>query len=185
MPAGEQPSGKRELLVSTHLAPGRRAWSSSSASSSSSCSPIAPTSPIRRSPTASVDPSGQRRLHRRRHPRGQKVFLHHGLMEYGSIFGHGAYLGPDFTADYLHRSSAIGPRPARRQRLRLRAAGDDRPVPDQPLRPGHQDARRSRAQQAQASAQLNSHYADFFDSPTTRYGLRPEADQRSAADPRS
>ena len=27
-------------------------------------------------------------------------------MEYGSIFGHGAYLGPDFTADYLHRSSA-------------------------------------------------------------------------------
>jgi nitric oxide reductase subunit B len=37
---------------------------------------------------------------------GQKVFLHHGLMEYGSIFGHGAYLGPDFTADYLHRSSA-------------------------------------------------------------------------------
>src|SRR5918995_5134829 len=36
---------------------------------------------------------------------GQKVFLHHGLMEYGSIFGHGAYLGPDFTADYLRRAS--------------------------------------------------------------------------------
>ena len=36
---------------------------------------------------------------------GQKLFLHRGLMEYGSIFGHGAYLGPDFTADYLHRSS--------------------------------------------------------------------------------
>jgi len=26
-------------------------------------------------------------------------------MEYGSIYGHGAYLGPDFTADYLHRSA--------------------------------------------------------------------------------
>ena len=26
-------------------------------------------------------------------------------MEYGSIFGHGAYLGPDFTADYLHRAA--------------------------------------------------------------------------------
>ena len=26
-------------------------------------------------------------------------------MEYGSVFGHGAYLGPDFTADYLRRSS--------------------------------------------------------------------------------
>jgi len=30
---------------------------------------------------------------------GQQVFLHNGLMEYGSVFGHGAYLGPDYTAD--------------------------------------------------------------------------------------
>ena len=36
---------------------------------------------------------------------GQDVFLRAGLMEYGSIFGHGAYLGPDFTADYLRRSA--------------------------------------------------------------------------------
>jgi hypothetical protein len=27
--------------------------------------------------------------------KGQQVFLHNGLMEYGSAFGHGAYLGPD------------------------------------------------------------------------------------------
>jgi nitric oxide reductase subunit B len=26
-------------------------------------------------------------------------------MQYGSVYGHGAYLGPDFTADYLHRSA--------------------------------------------------------------------------------
>ena len=26
--------------------------------------------------------------------KGQQVFLHNGLMEYGSVFGHGAYLGP-------------------------------------------------------------------------------------------
>src|SRR5829696_3765370 len=38
---------------------------------------------------------------------GQQVFLHNGLMEYGSVFGHGAYLGPDFTADYLRRASDI------------------------------------------------------------------------------
>ena len=25
-------------------------------------------------------------------------------MEYGTIFGHGAYLGPDFTADYIERA---------------------------------------------------------------------------------
>ena len=36
---------------------------------------------------------------------GQVAFLTYGLMEYGSIYGHGAYLGPDFTADYLHRSA--------------------------------------------------------------------------------
>ena len=36
---------------------------------------------------------------------GQQVFLHNGLMEYGSVFGHGAYLGPDYTADYLRRSA--------------------------------------------------------------------------------
>ena len=39
--------------------------------------------------------------------RGQQVFLRNGLMEYGSILGHGAYLGPDFTADYLHRAAEI------------------------------------------------------------------------------
>ncbi len=38
---------------------------------------------------------------------GQDIFLRNGLMEYGSIFGHGAYLGPDFTADYLHRSAEM------------------------------------------------------------------------------
>src|SRR5665213_3363618 len=37
--------------------------------------------------------------------RGQGVFLANGLMEYGSIFGHGGYLGPDYTADYLHRAA--------------------------------------------------------------------------------
>src|SRR5687767_3280918 len=34
---------------------------------------------------------------------GQQVFLKYGLMENGSIWGHGAYLGPDFSAEYLHR----------------------------------------------------------------------------------
>lgn len=36
---------------------------------------------------------------------GQSIFLRNGLMEYGSVFGHGAYLGPDFTAEYLHRAA--------------------------------------------------------------------------------
>jgi len=33
---------------------------------------------------------------------GQHLFQKFGLMQFGTIFGHGAYLGPDFTAQYLH-----------------------------------------------------------------------------------
>jgi nitric oxide reductase subunit B len=33
---------------------------------------------------------------------GQQVFLKHGLMDNGTIWGHGGYLGPDFSAQYLH-----------------------------------------------------------------------------------
>ena len=36
---------------------------------------------------------------------GMNVFQRYGLMEYGSVYGHGAYLGPDFTAEYLHNSA--------------------------------------------------------------------------------
>ena len=36
---------------------------------------------------------------------GQELFLARGLMQYGSIVGHGAYLGPDYTADYLRRAT--------------------------------------------------------------------------------
>lgn len=33
---------------------------------------------------------------------GQQVFLKYGLMENGTVWGHGAYIGPDFPAEYLH-----------------------------------------------------------------------------------
>ncbi|HLI80907.1 MAG TPA: cbb3-type cytochrome c oxidase subunit I, partial [Candidatus Binataceae bacterium] len=36
---------------------------------------------------------------------GMNVFQRYGVMEYGTIYGHGAYLGPDFTAQYLHRTA--------------------------------------------------------------------------------
>ncbi|MEO5655948.1 MAG: cbb3-type cytochrome c oxidase subunit I [Nitrosospira sp.] len=34
---------------------------------------------------------------------GQTIFLKYGLMANGSIWGHGAYLGPDYSAEALHR----------------------------------------------------------------------------------
>ena len=39
--------------------------------------------------------------------RGQEVFLRYNLMEHGSLWGHGAYLGPDYSAEYLHRLTEI------------------------------------------------------------------------------
>ena len=38
---------------------------------------------------------------------GQEVFLKHALMEHGTLWGHGAYLGPDYTAEHLHREVAV------------------------------------------------------------------------------
>lgn len=34
---------------------------------------------------------------------GQAVYQKYGLMEWGSVLGHGTYFGPDFTAEVLHR----------------------------------------------------------------------------------
>ena len=39
--------------------------------------------------------------------RGQEVFLRYGLMEHGTLWGHGAYLGPDYSADTLHQAVAV------------------------------------------------------------------------------
>lgn len=57
------------------------------------------------SPVKVVKPDGSTLFTGKDITDGQQVFLHNGLMEYGSVFGHGAYLGPDYTADYLRRAS--------------------------------------------------------------------------------
>jgi nitric oxide reductase subunit B len=56
-------------------------------------------------PKLVVDESGQKVFTGEDIMRGQHVFQKYGLMQHGTIFGHGAYLGPDFTAQYLHKSA--------------------------------------------------------------------------------
>jgi nitric oxide reductase subunit B len=48
---------------------------------------------------------------------GQAAFLRHGLMSNGTIWGHGAYLGPDFSADALHRMGLATAETVARQRF--------------------------------------------------------------------
>ena len=105
---------------------------------------------------------------------GQQVFLKNGLMEYGSIFGHGAYLGPDFTADYLHRAAGMA----------IDFYGG--PASDSARQQTVTDFKSNRydpatgvlaysAAQADAFRKLTDYYADYFGTPTTRIGLRPQA----------
>lgn len=49
-----------------------------------------------------VDPQGHSVFTKKNIMDGQSVFLKYGLMNNGSIWGHGAYIGPDFSAQYLH-----------------------------------------------------------------------------------
>jgi nitric oxide reductase subunit B len=104
--------------------------------------------------------------------RGEGVFLSNGLMEYGSIFGHGGYLGPDYTADYLHRAALAVQHSyggAHSDRATSRTIED--------FRTNRYDAATGRLQftaaQAEAFDGLVRHYTAYFSEPTTTYGLRP------------
>jgi len=105
---------------------------------------------------------------------GQEVFLSNGLMEYGSMFGHGGYLGPDYAADYLHRA-ALDVRQSYGGPQSDRAAS--RTVAD--FRTNRYDPATGTLQfstaQARAFGDLLRHYAAYFGEPTTKYGLRPSA----------
>lgn len=54
-------------------------------------------------PDKVVTESGKVLTGRDRIMAGQKVFQKYGLMALGSVWGHGTYRGPDFTAQALHR----------------------------------------------------------------------------------
>ncbi|MBV8968940.1 MAG: cbb3-type cytochrome c oxidase subunit I [Verrucomicrobia bacterium] len=105
---------------------------------------------------------------------GQGTFLRNGLMEYGSIFGHGAYLGPDYTADYLHRAALMSIE-------FYKSLGSDRAqattIAD--FKTNRYDSSSGTltftAAQTGALEELEKYYHTFFAEPTTKNGLRPNA----------
>ncbi|MDT4986789.1 MAG: nitric oxide reductase subunit, partial [Micromonosporaceae bacterium] len=105
---------------------------------------------------------------------GQKLFLRKGLMEYGSIFGHGAYLGPDFTADYLHRSAQM----ARREYGDdTSSTARDRVVADFKTNRYDEKTDTVTYSDAQATAfdELVTYYAGYFGRDSAANGLLPQA----------
>lgn len=125
-------------------------------------------------PDAAVDPAGRVVFTGADVRAGQGVFLHNGLMSYGSVLGHGAYLGPDFTADYLRRAAVHV-----LEQNGGSSSGDaaERTVRDFKENRYDPDRRRLEMSAAQSSAfeAMCAHYAALFGEPTTRWGLRPEA----------
>jgi len=121
-----------------------------------------------------VDPNGDVLFTRADTIDGQGVFLRNGLMEYGSIFGHGAYLGPDYTADYLHRAALIvqdiygG---AQSDRAQAQTISD--------FKQNRYDTVSDRltftAPESAAFRQLDEYYGGYFSEPSSKYGLRPGA----------
>jgi nitric oxide reductase subunit B len=105
---------------------------------------------------------------------GQEAFLRNGLMEYGSVFGHGAYLGPDFTADYLRRA-ALSVRDSYGGKESDSAAAST--IEDFKENRYDPETRTLEFTAAQAAAfeELQEHYGQFFAEPSTRNGLLPEA----------
>ena len=53
-------------------------------------------------PERVVDTSGRTLFTAADIQNGQELFRKRNLMNYGSVLGHGAYLGPDYTAEALH-----------------------------------------------------------------------------------
>ncbi|WP_226436796.1 nitric-oxide reductase large subunit, partial [Rhodococcus yananensis] len=104
---------------------------------------------------------------------GQQIFLRRGLQQYGSVMGHGGYLGPDYTAEYLRLS-------AEHIRGQLDETGvqDPSEAVSQMLRENRYDEDTGilefTAEQVAAFDAATQYYADFFGTDSTEYGLLPE-----------
>jgi len=116
---------------------------------------------------------------------GQEVFLPYGLMDNGSIWGHGAYLGPDYSALALHRmgedtARAIaqarhGRPPEQLDEMDLAALQAETAVVMKTNR--YDPATRVlqfTAPQAQALRRQVGYWTDYFTDPARNGGLRPD-----------
>jgi nitric oxide reductase subunit B len=106
---------------------------------------------------------------------GMNVFQRYGVMEYGSVYGHGAYLGPDFTAEYLHKSAefliaAYAGAPANALSARERVAAEMHKNTYNPA----EDSLAWSAPKAAAHKMMEEHYRAMFSAKQTRGGAQAE-----------
>ncbi len=96
-------------------------------------------------------------------------------MEYGSVFGHGAYLGPDYTADYLRRSSDLVRRCSAAPTPTGRCGRRSRTCARTATTRARSTLHLQRGRRRRRSAGWCRTTAAFFSDPTTEHGLRQDA----------
>ena len=107
---------------------------------------------------------------------GQQLFQRRELMQFGTIYGHGAYLGPDFTAQYLHRAASSmlsfyeqqGARPDEARAQVVRESKDNAYDPGT-------DTLTFTAGQAHAFQSMRDFYREYFGPHETQRGLKRPA----------
>ena len=116
---------------------------------------------------------------------GQAVFLRYGLMANGSIWGHGAYLGPDFSASALHRMGRVTAEAISQERhgatfraLNPGQAAAVRAETSVSLKANRYDEStgqlRFTTAQAAAFGQEIAYWADYFHEPSRNGGLKAD-----------
>jgi nitric oxide reductase subunit B len=137
-------------------------------------------------PSRVVTPSGEVLIATDEIRTGQNVWQAMGGMQFGSIWGHGSYVAPDWTADYLHREAILVLDQYARREGRtsyeaadpeLRAALQERlraEIRRNQLAPGANDLVVSDAR-AEAFRALQTHYADVFSKGRAVYAIPADA----------
>ncbi len=116
--------------------------------------------------------------------RGQQAWLSAGGQQLGTVWGHGSYVAPDWSADWLHREAVVlqNIRAAQQRKatpsmtVADQAAVDAR-VREEMRRNTYDDARRSvtvSAERAQAIREVARHYEDLFGSAPSLATLRDQ-----------
>ncbi len=130
-----------------------------------------------------VDPSGELIFSKENILHGQEVFLEHGLMDNGSIWGHGGYLGPDFSAQYLHTLAVHAAETLSRQRFNQpvdELTAEQRIMIESLVRSELKENRYDADSdtlivteaEAESYLQQQAMWADYFSTPEKNGGLR-------------
>lgn len=104
---------------------------------------------------------------------GQEIFQARGLQQYGSALGHGAYLGPDYTAEYLRMTTDMAI-----EKYTEEGIQDPRGEVAEEWRTNRYDADTGTLvwteAQVEGFQQMKAYYEDYFGEDSTTYGLPPK-----------